>query len=582
MKIIIALTILLYVVEVRSFAAYDCSSPTSLGLFTIDTHTCDDQFQEQETKEVNKVGTLVQVPKYLAKTGKILSVSKKTLSLYCSYFRLSTLKLDALSLSDFYPHKISAPHARLALSTMQLRLSYVDVTLLMNEEITILDTDMADVEGYCKVGRTDFSVNVYRISLQEIVLKFHLNSRGEVEIITAFGETLNNASPVGDGYLEDGEFVSWNPSDILACTFEKVYAGHYQVITDVRNKSLALFSELGVGLGLKNVANLCNTNALATNNEYLYILEGTHNITNSLKPTAYASWSSLVLSAANYLEGKHMKVFKNTTNEIIYNICKLEDTIRKDIVYGAKTEPAMVAYRLTGIKGTIVSVAGAVIQVLKCKPMQVKLRNEDHCFVDIPIEEIESNSTRKRLFMDPVTNVVTISTSRLPCNDPTNPFFVIRSKFYKRTPSLQNFPRPETLPSNLRNVVTKEFQIIRGLYSHELVAKAETQWTFEESRRRAVNNLINIVDPKIGDAGSVKIKKIFHDDHLVTSIPDQVHMLFKSLIILNLIFTAFLATMTYKLYNKGKGRDANNESNTSVNINLNAEATPLRESEGQF
>jgi len=547
-----------------SFPTYDCSNPTVLAVHGLGDSECERELTIGTKKPTEKHGTLVQIPKFIPMRGKMLKMGVRVVDLYCSYFKLSSLALNSNTFADYTDFTLSAPRARLSIEQGKLQLKHSTVRLVLDQESVVVDTPNVDDEGFCKPHSTHIRLQVYKISFTEVDLKLHLNELGTEKFVTAFGEILTHTTARGDGYLGDGSFITWEPSNALTCPWEKVYSGTYLQTTTEHNSSLALFNSLGVGLAIKDTKVLCGVNVLSTSDNYLFILEGSHQVNNPLKPTSYTSWSSLVLTAVQYIEGSHINVFNNMTAELKFNQCKLEEQIRRDIIYGAKTEPATVAYRLTGVRGTVVSVAGAAIQILQCRPREAKLRATEQCFIDIPITLLD-NSTAEPLYMDPVTHVLTRSTSRLPCHDTQNPFFMIREQFYKLTPSLQRIPKPSPLPSDLTTITAQTAQVIEGLYNHELTAKAETEWTYEQSKRAAIHTLMYAADPTIGHQPMSGPGAMLQNTP-TNGIPIYSHIVFKIWTIANTILLVLLGVAIHGIAKKLSNTPAAVQS--EVNINL--------------
>ena len=164
--------------------------------------------------------------------------------------------------------------------------------------------------------------------------------------------------------------------------------------------------------------------------------------------------------------------------------------------------------------GNIVSVAGAVLHVLKCKNLEAKLTELDHCTIDVPVKLVSTNET---MYIHPVTRVLKETSSTLPCEDSMNPYFEIRGLYYKMTPTLQHVPKPNVFPTNIKEIISNGIESEVGLYPHELISKMETGWLFTSKKRDAENRLLNFMDEKIGHGGK-SIVKLSYIDNVRTSV----------------------------------------------------------------
>ena len=281
---------------------------------------------------------------------------------------------------------------------------------------------------------------------------------GRTLSVKIFGERVLEKSTKGDGYLRDGTFISWDPETLRRCPWEKIYSGVYDEYKTSINKTLAVFTELGITVQVAGKRRVCGVLVSESSDSQIFISLEEHPVDFENNPLQYGSWTTLILSASQFVETKNNLLLNNISSTISFNQCILEQKIQRDIVFGAKTDPEMVAYRLSGKKGFVINIAGIALQVQRCEIVEARLRAEEKCNLDITVPILGTNKTS---YMDPVTHVMRETTSQLPCDDTQNPYFQIREQWYRLTPSLQIIPDPPRLPSDLRKVIEAQPTVIK-------------------------------------------------------------------------------------------------------------------------
>ena len=480
---------------VQSFPVYDCSKPRTLGIYKLETiSTCDTLLDSHTVKE-EKTGTLLQMPTYYRRKAYSLSTLALKQHIYCTYFRNVIKSITTQNYIDFTPIKLTRTQARSAVSDKVISLGAAQRNLVPGFDQTLIDSADIDEKGFCKSYSTTIEVWVYRIRLSEVEMDVEVGVDGRTLSVNVFGERVLEKSTKGDGYLRDGTFISWDPETLRRCPWEKIYSGVYDEYKTSINKTLAVFTDLGITVQVAGKKRVCGVLVSESSDSQIFISLEEHPVDFETNPLQYGSWTTLILSASQFVETKNNLLLNNISSTISFNQCILEQKIQRDIVFGAKTEPEMVAYRLSGKKGFVINIAGITLQVQRCDIVEARLRAEEKCNLDIPVTILASNKTS---YMDPVTHVMRETTSQLPCDDTQNPYFQIRNQWYRLTPSLQIIPDPPPLPSDLRKVIEAQPTVIKGLYPEELTRRMDSGWYFSNRRRNAHNRILNMIDPTIG------------------------------------------------------------------------------------
>lgn len=541
------------------FQAFTCENPDVVSEFTWQTSNCGAARVNSGTAVV-KNGSLIQIPKFVKANGKVLTITMRIVRIYCSYFRLASLKLDQMDYVDFEPYRLDLIRARLVMDRMEVSFDHKTVRLTDNIETLVVDSINFDSDGYCKPYSTNIDIPIYKITLFDTEVYLHLTRKGKVEEITIFGERVMKTDRIGEGMLTDGSYLVWDQKDEVKCHLEHIYSGGYNEFNSDENQTVAVFDEISVGLILLDKMTLCNLIVYDTNDDFLYLAVEAEGLdSNKLNNLSYVSWASSILTSGQYLEARHVNMLNNRTGELIDLVCNINQALLQNTAIGAKTDPDLAAFRLTGEKGMVVNIVGVVLQLLKCKPLEYKFRKSTVCYLDLPVEPSDGSVT-KLIFMDPVTFVLKTTTSKLGCHDHSNPIFEIRNQFYKFTPQLVKISKPELLPSNIKGLNKLKPKKLKGLYPHELATKAETLWTYSQSREAAVNKLINVVNKDIGYTShsdrTTLLKKF--DSISDSDIPDLVHYVFKGLVVLISLMLLLVMVVLVKIKRRTEAQVINN------------------------
>ena len=477
-----------------SFLAYDCNNPQSIGIFGLkDQNTCSNIIGEIKSNGMRDA-TIVQMPGFYMVKARMLISERKTDYIYCTYSRSRTMRVLPESYSGFDTFKITTRQGRQAMHTGRISIGKQTVELELNSEHIILDSTGIDSEGYCITYSIKLEVTIYKFKLLETEIKVVLNNKGEYVKLSNFDDDIQEVSAIGYGYLQDGTFIGWDPIDIRSCPWEKVYTGESEEFISKHHGKVALFKEIGASFILRKQVTICKNKVTTTNDERIFLIEGNHLEGADLYSLSYGSWRTLILSTVQFVENLQINLLNNITTAISYNECKLNAKIMKEIIYGSVSSPSEIGYRLTGKLGTMAVVSGEALQILMCKGVEVKLRESNECYTEIPVSTLNSSTyDRKELFMDPVTKVVTDSSSILSCADIRNPYFTIRGQWYKMGPRLLTIPTPKKLGS-LRSLKTMDIEVIKGLYPHEVTDTMEGINKHSNNQRRIWNKVYNTIN----------------------------------------------------------------------------------------
>lgn len=102
--------------------------------------------------------------------------------------------------------------------------------------------------------------------------------------------------------------------------------------------------------------------------------------------------------------------------------------------------PDEFAYQFTGQPGFMAIVAGEVIHVIQCLPVELRLRQNELCYNQLPVWR-GYNET----FITPRTHILVNEATQVPCNTPLPQYFRFDKIWYKFLPKPTRTENPSTL-----------------------------------------------------------------------------------------------------------------------------------------
>ncbi|XP_071577417.1 uncharacterized protein [Temnothorax nylanderi] len=158
------------------------------------------------------------------------------------------------------------------------------------------------------------------------------------------------------------------------------------------------------------------------------------------------------LDLFTYMNSKFVYVEKhirNQINQLYRNIllqqCNLELKMLQNALAIATQSPDIFAYHFMKGPGYMALLAGEVIHIIKCVPVEVKLVHTQECYEQLPV--MFNNKTS---FLTPQTHVLLRQGTQINCNSFAPPMYLLGDSWYKIT------PRPiETLAPTVIKPMTK-------------------------------------------------------------------------------------------------------------------------------
>jgi hypothetical protein len=211
---------------------------------------------------------------------------------------------------------------------------------------------------------------------------------------------------------EDG-YIYWQPHPPSPCKFDQydvLYEGiatRIQEITPNKEPTQPVYAlttrEITFTLTKTGEERLCGYTLLSTEHPKLFLLETTRG--NTFAPKQKTAVENLdiftyVNSKFVYVE-KHVKrQMTSLYHDILTYRCTMEKKLIQNALSLATILPDEFAYTITKTPGHMALVAGEAIHIVKCLPVEVKVRHTTECYMELPVWQ--GNNTA---FLTPKTHI---------------------------------------------------------------------------------------------------------------------------------------------------------------------------------
>ena len=193
----------------------------------------------------------------------------------------------------------------------------------------------------------------------------------------------------------EGGYSFWSllpKDDCLKNKYDILYRGPVMKITSSGNDTIYSIStnEISFALSIKEDIDFCNRVLIKTEHPKLFIYEGSKR--NRLFNNDLKSKDILNLDIFTYLNSKFVYVEKHFRSEVesLYrNILKDKCELERQVLYNslsiASLSPDEFAFNLMKKPGYIARIAGEVVHIIQCTPVEVQLFHDDNCYTQLPV-----------------------------------------------------------------------------------------------------------------------------------------------------------------------------------------------------
>lgn len=440
----IALLILtLWIQKTHGIIGYDCGAPSAnlTTLSLIDVEECD--IPPQQVNSTKAFVQLLQIDEF--KSLKVIQckVEIDRIIRKCGMFSHT---MDVHNGKYAYIHEISQGACQRLHTYGSFELSGTLITGLKSNETATRPIVLAghvNNDGECSGGAYSDPYGTWgdvivlssvKITLQDYTATVRLNTN---RVQLRSGVTCEFSA----GHCTDieGGNTFWNPipsDDCKLSEYSSLYRGTVDRIVDYAREppqiTYSLNSQETIFALIKTGEyTICGHKLIRTEHPKLVILEHNPDIKISLKHKGTSS-----LDLFTYVNSKFVYVEKHIhsqINQLYRNIllqqCNLEYKLLQNALAIAARSPDIFAYHFMRGPGYMALLAGEVIHIVKCVPVEVKIARTTECYEQLPV--IRENTT---YFLTPQTHILLRQGTQITCNALAPSMYQLEGAWYKFLP----------------------------------------------------------------------------------------------------------------------------------------------------
>lgn len=399
----------------------------------------------------------------------------------------------------------------------------VTINGLKANETTIRTVQLAgstSVDSSCKGTQYSDRFGTYEDVLVEAVVEIYYSTykvrvnveRDQVELKTG----VRCAYPDGNCLDVTGSRIYWETQPGDSCGFQqyqRIYEGKATKLSATdEEQEVYLINNVGISIALmaKRRVNVCGYAITQTELSDLFIIEApSDNIFPKVKPIEVQDLDMFLYINAKFLltERNTRKQIKEVYHEIRIRECELEREILKGALRNVRDDPELFAQDVMKGPGYYAVVAGAVIHIVKCKPIKTKIRPTNECYQEIPVT-YENQSYW--LTADAYTLVR--KGTPIECNSLLPIGQEIDNKFYYFSPQPMSHPFPEVLkPRNDTYRFTKSNESIEeGLYDKTKITSLRDRIMSAQEAKAILHNMARGTTGYVITQDDISIKNLLN------------------------------------------------------------------------
>ena len=266
-------------------------------------------------------------------------------------------------------------------------------------------------------------------------------------------------------------------------------------------------------LAIKSKEMLCGFTIWRTEHPKLVIFEQEEGLTlpitnkNSVNDLDIFTY---VNSKFVYVERHIRSQLKQLYQEVITQRCNIERETLKNGLSIATQTPDQFAYNLMKGPGYMAVTAGEVVHVIKCIPVDVKIKHSENCYAELQVTR--GNQT---LFMSPITHILKTHGTRINCNPLLPAYYYVDETWYKILPSLVEAKQPTIVHPISKPVweyINPESLATSGIYQDKDLQALRDRIMFPIEQEALLNNVAREIHGHPVNYGESTISKLLNTD----------------------------------------------------------------------
>lgn len=496
--------LLFWAATVYGYIGYDCGGP-ALNITTIsllDIGKC--VIPENKPQEEPKYVQLLQLAEFNSIEVKQCKVEIDRTVLYCGMSSHNSL----VSLG----RRVYLMEVSMSQCLQMHHSGFLDlggnhfVRELKRNGTTYATVDYAGTmegNGDCKGASFIDPYGTYKNVIAEMIVKVTLQhyfasariSTNEVIFRTGTRCSFSEGSCVDP----DGGWTFWTPLPSDNCSFRNydvLYEGIATKLLNPDNETLPVIhtlssNDITFALTKTSETVICSYKIIKTEHPKLFIVE----TTKEQAPVIKNPISVNNLDIFAYVNSKFVYVekhFRSQLDQLYHDVlkqkCNLEREVLENRLSLAAVSPEEFAFRLMKKPGYMAITAGDVIHVINCIPVELKLRQTEKCYAEMPA--FQGNMS---IFISPKSRIIMQKGTERECNNLLPVMYQIDNTWYKL------IPKPvESLPPQMLNPSTKPTWkyfspgslATSGIYSDNDLAKLRDHIMYPLESPALVNTIV--------------------------------------------------------------------------------------------
>ena len=364
----------------------------------------------------------------------------------------------------------------------------------------------------------------YEILLYDGTMNVDLNR----DLVKTFGgSTCTYSEGQCTDYIYGDIFWSDDTLDLEACD-ETTYLVLYEGISVVRSyqptehtgKTQVITvtqEQTAFSLIVTHKVLLCGITSFATEHPKLFITELSGGLKFFQKTKAHA----LDFDLNAYRDSKFIHLERHLGNalsevnaHVMEKICKLQAQVVSTLQTMAYSDAMGFAYSFTKRKGYDALVRGEVLHLIKCTPVQVRVRSTPYCSNELPVQYLNES-----LFMHPRTHILTRHAELVPCSTLYASKFKLLGSWFVLSPHLVKTQAPAVLQTNL-NFSNWQYQSLKvgtaGIYSVADLNRQRTAVLFPTERRSITRQIADTAAGIHAGPHTINLQALVDESHLTS------------------------------------------------------------------
>ncbi|XP_076384513.1 uncharacterized protein LOC143263387 [Megalopta genalis] len=322
---------------------------------------------------------------------------------------------------------------------------------------------------------------------------------------------------------EDG-YTYWKPFPVSTCKFDQydvLYEGLASKITETLNQQptpsvFALTTkEITFAFTKTGEMPICGYTLFQTEHPKLFILETNKgNTFTTAKRTRVENFDifTYINSKFVYIE-KHIKTQMTTLyRNLLKQKCDLEKQVLTNALTLATLKPDEFAQTVTKLPGHMALVAGEVIHIIKCIPVNVQVRHAQECYNELPVTH-----NNRTMFLTPKTRILSNHGTQRDCSHVLPVMYEIDQSWHKLLPRPTETVPPQVLQP-LKEPIWRYINPLNlatsGIYTQKDLNNLRDHIMFPAEKAAIINSMARTMTGKNIPSGTLSLMDMINEDTL--------------------------------------------------------------------